>query len=103
MRAFAIGLLAIGLLLAGHKVDAKTWVVQVGGTSDNGGYGYGGTAILAFSPSQLTITAGDSVTFQNLGGAAHNVHADDNSFRCANGCDGQGGDGTPSSANWSFT
>ena len=106
MRVFTTGLLTLGLLLAATGAHAKNWVVQVGGSSDSGGDGYGGNGsnpILAFSPTALTIAAGDSVTFQNLGGAEHNVHAADNSFRCANGCDGQGGNGNPSSANWSFT
>jgi len=106
MRVFTTGLLTLGLLLAASGAHAKNWVVQVGGSSDGGGDGYGGygsNPILAFSPTALTIAAGDSVTFQNLGGAEHNVHAADNSFRCANGCDGQGGNGNPSSANWSFT
>jgi plastocyanin len=57
---------------------------------------------LAFTPATLTITAGDTVTFQNTAQGFHNVHADDNSFRCANGCDGQGGDGSPSTNPWSF-
>jgi hypothetical protein len=43
------------------------------------------------------------VTFVNAGGAPHNVDADDGSFRCAQGCDGQGGDGTPSAQAWSST
>lgn len=55
-----------------------------------------------FSPANLTINAGDSVTFTNNGGN-HNVTADDGSFRCANGCDGQGGNGNPSTNAWSFT
>ncbi len=55
-----------------------------------------------FDPAELTIQEGDSVTWTNNGGL-HNVQADDNSFRCANGCDGQGGNGAPSSASWSFT
>jgi plastocyanin len=86
-------------------IAAKQWTVQVGGTSGyGGGYGGGyGNPVLAFSPAQLTINASDSVTFVNLGGAAHNVHADDGSFRCANGCDGQGGNGDPSTADWTFT
>ncbi|HSN01346.1 MAG TPA: plastocyanin/azurin family copper-binding protein, partial [Rudaea sp.] len=105
MRAFPTGLLTLALLCAATGAHANNWVVQVGGSDGSGG-GYGGSGsypILAFSPTPLTITAGDSVTFQNLGGAAHNVHAADNSFRCANGCDGQGGNGDPSSASWSFT
>jgi plastocyanin len=57
---------------------------------------------LAFTPATLTITAGDTVTFTNTAQGFHNVHADDESFRCANGCDGQGGDGSPSTNLWSF-
>jgi plastocyanin len=55
-----------------------------------------------FSPQNLTIQAGDSVTWTNAGGN-HNVAANDGSFRCANGCDGQGGNGNPSTAAWSFS
>lgn len=55
-----------------------------------------------FEPSDLTIQVGDSVTWVNDGGL-HNVDANDGSFRCAQGCDGAGGDGDPSSAPWSFT
>lgn len=55
-----------------------------------------------FSPSTLTIQVGDSVTWTNSGGI-HNVRADNGSFRCANGCDGEGGDGNPASNSWSFT
>ncbi|HEU4664081.1 MAG TPA: plastocyanin/azurin family copper-binding protein [Dokdonella sp.] len=70
---------------------AATHTVTVGG---NG---------LRFSPRELTIAVGDSVTFTNAGGF-HNVHAEDGSFRCANGCDGVGsGDGTPSNSSWSAT
>jgi plastocyanin len=60
------------------------------------------TAYMAFAPSTLTINVGDTVTFTNTSQGLHNVHADDNSFRCANGCDGQGGDGSVSSDAWSF-
>ena len=57
-----------------------------------------------FTPASLTINAGDTVTFTNAGGF-HNVRADDNSFRCAKGCDGDGngGNGNPSNPPWSFT
>ncbi len=58
---------------------------------------------LTFTPSTLTITAGDTVTFSNPSVGFHDVHADDNSFRCANGCDGSGGNGDPSTNDWSFT
>ena len=60
---------------------------------------------LTFSPSNLTITAGDTVTFRN-GGGFHNVASDPGSvttFRCADGCDGAGGNGNLSSASWSAT
>lgn len=75
---------------------------------DNPGAPSTGTLVITanpnntFSPASLTINAGDTVTFRNNGGN-HNVTADDGSFRCANGCDGQGGNGNPSTAAWSFT
>ena len=60
---------------------------------------------LTFSPRSLIIAAGDTVTFRN-GGGFHNVVSDPGSvtsFRCANGCDGTGGNGDLSSAAWSAT
>src|ERR1700688_1244641 len=60
------------------------------------------TAHLTFVPGTVTINVGDSVTWTNTSGLTHNVYAEDGSFRCANGCDDQGGDGTPA-GNWSFT
>ena len=75
-------LLATPLLAADHTVEARP---------NN-----------TFSPSNLTIEVGDTVTFVNTGGL-HNVEADDGSFRCAEGCDGQGGNGNPSSSAWSAT
>ncbi len=57
---------------------------------------------VSFSPANLTIEVGDSVTWRNLGGL-HNVEANDGSFRCANGCDGQGGNGDPAANAWEFT
>ena len=55
-----------------------------------------------FTPQVLDINLGDSVTWTNSGGT-HNVRADDDSFRCANGCDGQGGNGDPASNAWVVT
>lgn len=54
-----------------------------------------------FSPATLEVAVGDTVRFRNRGGL-HNVVADDLSFRCAHGCDGDGsgGDGAPSSEIW---
>jgi len=60
---------------------------------------------LTFSPSTLTIVAGDTVTFRNAGGF-HNVVSDPGSatsFRCAAGCDATGGNGNLSSSAWSST
>lgn len=58
-----------------------------------------------FDPPTLTINVGDTVTFVN-GGGFHNVLSDTDSvisFRCANGCDGDGGNGDPASNSWSAT
>lgn len=79
-------LLALGSASAAH---ATTWFVQSGGPQ------------LAYNPQTLTIQPGDTVSFSNLGGF-HNVVADDGSFRCARGCDGDGnnGNGNASSAIW---
>lgn len=77
-----------GLLLAcAAPVSAANYIVNVGG------------AQLAYSPATLAIAAGDTVTFVNKGGN-HNVVAADGSFRCARGCDGNGGNGSPSNSNW---
>lgn len=80
------------LLFAALDAQATQWFVQSGGSG------------VAFSPQFLTIQAGDSVTFLNLGGF-HNVVADDGSFRCAHGCDGdgQGGSGNASGDLWFAT
>jgi plastocyanin len=84
-------LLAIGLLFAAHAF-AEDHVVIVGLGGDE-------NPIYKFQPDDLTIHVGDTVTFHNTGGALgpHNVHADDDSFRCSYGCDGDGhnGNGNP--------
>jgi plastocyanin len=91
-RVAGATLLALASLLTTFDVCAKQWYVQSGG------------AQVAFSPQFLTIQAGDTVTFLNLGGY-HNVVADDGSFRCAHGCDGdgQGGSGNASDSLWFAT
>ena len=56
-----------------------------------------------FYPYSLTIGAGDTVAFSNdVDALPHNVVADDGSFRCARGCDGEGGNGAPFIF-WTFT
>lgn len=59
----------------------------------------------AFDPKSLTIDVGDTVTFKAFGNSgSHNVHASDDSFRCAAGCrgDGSGATGDPAKT-WSDT
>lgn len=87
MRRCLWGMLA----LAAGPVDAALHVVIVGARGE-----------LVYEPATLTIRAGDSVRFVNVSGF-HNVVADDASFRCANGCDGLGGNGSPSNAQWIAT
>jgi plastocyanin len=78
------------LVLCAPVARAADHTVHVGGSG------------LVYSPSSLTIAAGDSVTWVNDGGF-HNVAANDGSFRCAAGCQGAGGNGSPSSDPWSAT
>jgi len=82
-------LLSFLLLALASSADAATFIVNVGGSKN------------AFNPQTVTIDVGDTVTFVNKGGD-HNVNADNGSFRCARGCDGDGmgGNGNPSNANW---
>lgn len=87
-RSLVVGL-ALGSLYAAAAVGATFTVRSL---SNN-----------TFVPSNLTIQVGDSVRFVNQGSGLHNVIEDGGAFRCAEGCDGQGGDGDPSSADWSFT
>jgi len=91
---------ALLFLLAASHAWALDHHVQVGGVANDG---YGTNPILMFNPSTVTVQPGDTVTFTNAGGAPHNVHADDDSFRCADGCDGAGGNGTPSANTWTST
>lgn len=80
-------------LLAGSTfAQAAIAIVNVGGPTQ------------VFIPKNVTIHVGDKVKFVNKGGV-HNVVADDGSFRCAHGCDGdgQGGNGGASGSNWVVT
>lgn len=80
----------IALLLAATTCAAENHLVVVGLGDDV-------NPVYVFSPADLTIHVGDTVTFKSTGGALgpHNVHADDNSFRCSFGCDGHNGNGNP--------
>ena len=83
---FVAGALALAFGLPAFAADVP---VAVGGSG------------LVFTPSAVTINVGDTVVFTNAGGF-HNVVADDGSFRCANGCDGDGagGNGNASGSTW---
>ncbi|MEP7043555.1 MAG: plastocyanin/azurin family copper-binding protein [Dokdonella sp.] len=95
MRSHLARIWPIGLLLFGASSSwAATHTVTVGGAG------------LTFSPSTLTIDVGDTVTFvKTAAGGFHNVHASDNSFRCAATCanDGSGGTGDPTLGAFSQT
>lgn len=79
------------LALAAIPAGAADHRVNVGGDQ------------IRFDPPDLTINVGDTVTFVSVSPQLHNVHANDDSFRCAAGCDGQGGNGAPQTGPWSAT
>lgn len=76
MKRRLLALLALGPLVA--PVSATTWTVTLSG--------------FAFTPPDLTIRVGDTVTWDNVSGF-HNVVADDGSF----------GSGDPAGAPWQFS
>jgi len=93
--------MAFSLLLLGSTAYGANHLVGVGDC-------YGVRS--CFTPAALAIQSGDSVTFyvyqEDVGDILpHNVVADDGSFRCARGCDNEGGDGTPRAyqSQWLFT
>ena len=99
-------LLIWSLLGASSALGANFWV----GIGDDCVYPPGPILMKGcFTPDALTIDVGDSVSFgvyaDLVDTGPHNVVADDGSFRCARGCDGEGGDGTPAdySSQWTFT
>jgi len=73
------------------KIQADTSATVVVTVTDN-----------EFSPDPITINEGDTIEWNYAGGGnAHNIVSDAPlSFRCADGCDGDGGDGNPSSSAW---
>ena len=80
------------LLLGAMPAWATTYRVGIGDDCPSG-------VNVCFSPTPLTISVGDSVSFYDYADThftgPHNVVADDGSFRCANGCDDDGGNGAP--------
>jgi plastocyanin len=93
MRHVVHGIWVAVLCLAAIPSQAADHRVSVGGAS------------VRFDPADITINVGDTVTWVSSSAQAHNVHANDNSFRCAVGCDGdgQGGNGNPRIGPWSAT
>jgi len=69
-----------------------------------------GAVAVCFAPNPITIRAGDTVAFLPDSdfwpafAAPHSVAADDGSFRCARGCDDDGGSGAPAPGDvaWGF-
>jgi plastocyanin len=90
MRVHLYGFLVV-LLVATTPLRAADHQVAVGGAS------------VRFEPQDITINVGDTVTWVSVSAQPHNVHANDDAFRCAAGCDGQGGDGRPQRGPWSST
>ena len=57
---------------------------------------------MSFTPATITIYEGDAIRFVNVGGSGnlHNVHADDDSFRCSLDCNTHN---APSTQPWQAT
>ena len=93
MRHALYGIAIAALSLAAIHARAADHRVDVGGTS------------VRFDPQDITINVGDTVTWVSVSPQPHNVHANDGSFRCAVGCDGDGhgGNGGPRIGPWSAT
>ncbi len=55
-----------------------------------------------FTPANISIQAGDTVRWENLGNNNHNVASTDLNFlfRCAGGCEDTGGNGNPAGPGW---
>jgi plastocyanin len=92
----------LGLLLLLPATAVQGGAIHIVGVGDDCS-----NAVFCFNPSPLVIEPGDTVTFYifnaNSFHGPHNVVADDGSFRCAQGCDGEGGDGSPREyPQWSF-
>lgn len=79
----ALGLLVFG---CGGSGGAATTVSTAATTATTGAPSGAATVVLkgfAFSPASITIKVGETVTWENQDGAAHNVIADDGSFKSA--------------------
>lgn len=99
-RKRACALIAASLFAMPLSAWSASHTINVGQNSS-------GLPANAFNPSVVNATVGDTIVFQNVGASPgfHNARSDGptQTFRCANGCDGAGGNGAPSSTNWSST
>ena len=109
MRSKFAKSLAAGGIVAMLALPMTAWsvdhVINVGQTA---GGGQGNSFNDPTTNTNVTNAAvGDTITFNNVGASPgfHNVRSDGPTFtfRCANGCDGAGGNGSPSSTNWTAT
>ena len=92
MRAIGLFLLLLSSLVSGAALAANASVTV------------GPSGSLTFSPANVAINSGETVTFTYGGGAMpHNV-VSDGLFRCAKGCDGvAGGNGNTTTGSFSVT
>lgn len=67
-----IALLALSIAFAAGQAHARIWVVTA-------------NEDMTFSPADITIYKGDTISFQNAGGV-HNVRADNDRFWCSLNC-----------------
>lgn len=85
-------LVATALLFGSVSAGAANHAVIVGDVGNT------------MNPTSLTIAVGDTVTFTNVHAGFHNVRSDTVTvFRCAQGCDGAGGNGAPAAVVWTST
>ena len=102
VATLTVAILALGLYSCNSGSNTPTAPPGGGGTPVTSAL-VTATGSNTFSPSVVNLLAGGTVTFSN-GSGSHNVNAQGGvSFRCANGCDGQGGNGDPATNAWSFT
>jgi len=106
LRIFAgltVAVLALGLYSCNSGSSTPTAPPSGGGGTPVMSASVTATGSNTFSPSVVNLLAGGTVNFSN-GSGLHNVNAQGGvSFRCANGCDGQGGNGDPTVGNWTVT
>ena len=89
MRNYLTAVLVLFLWLTHGTAQAANMNITVGPNNSE-----------TFSPANVTINVGDTITFSYKGGSMPHNAVSKNLFRCAQGCDGAGGDGDASSSSW---